>query len=103
MSERVFLHLRVRVSKENLEAFLRFLREAIPFYESPGGIRVSLVQDDMDPTSFIEIIEYDTYEVYKRDQCRANGDREMHDYLVRWRSLLMGRPEVVVYRERSVA
>lgn len=40
---RIDLHLRCRVVPGQREAFLAFLREAIPLYESPGGITVPLL------------------------------------------------------------
>jgi hypothetical protein len=41
----VTVHLRIRVARGREDDLRRFLREAIPFYESPGGIRVRLLGD----------------------------------------------------------
>ena len=101
MSGRVDLHLRIRVSREKRPAFDAFLREAIPFYEAPGGIRVRLVQDEVDPTSLIEIIEYASIDAYQTARRRAANEKEMHQRLVRWRELLDGKPEVVAYLEQA--
>lgn len=102
MPGRVDLHLRIRVLRENRAAFDAFLREAIPFYEQPGGIRVRLVEREGDETSLIEIVEYATTEAYERDRVRVEHDDAMKAYLTRWRALLDGLPEVVVYREAPV-
>lgn len=92
------LHLRIRVKPDCLEAFLDFLREAIPFYEQPGGIRVRLLEDYSDPTRFIELIEYADEETYQQDQRRVEEEPEQRRYIERWRALLEGPPEVEVYR-----
>ena len=86
---RVLLHLRFRVQAGRREDFLAFLREAIPFYESPGGIRIGLLQDAADPDRFIEVVEYADEETYQRDQARVESDTEMGGYLSRWRELLV--------------
>ena len=94
----ITIHLRVRVASARREAFLAFLREAVPFYERPGGIRVRLLRDERDPEAYIEVIEYDTREAYERDQERVEHDPEMRAFLERWRALLDGPPVVEVYR-----
>ena len=102
VAERIDLHLRVRVAPENRAAFDAFLREAIPFYESPGGIRIRLLEDRTDPTRLIEVVEYDSREAYERDQKRVESDPRMKVYLERWRALLEGPPVVEVYARRGV-
>ena len=47
----VFIHLRIRVAEDRQAEFRSFLGEATPFYESPGGIRVRLLSDEVDPDS----------------------------------------------------
>lgn len=93
------LHLNIRVRRENRAALVAFLCEAIPFYESPGGIRIHLVEDLHDPERFIEIVEYATREVYDADQQRVAGDPIMQSYLKRWRTLLDGPPTVDVFAD----
>jgi [ribosomal protein S5]-alanine N-acetyltransferase len=100
MSGRVDLHLRIRVKREKRGAFDAFLSEAIPFYEAPGGIRVRLVQEEQDSSRLIEIVEYASEEAYKQDQKRVESDPTMKAYLGRWRDLLDGPPEVLVYHEQ---
>ena len=94
----VEIHLRIRVTAARRDAFLAFLREAIPFYESPGGIRVSLLRDTNDPERYIEHIGYRTEADYERDQQRVESDPEMKAYLARWRALLDEPPVVEIYR-----
>jgi quinol monooxygenase YgiN len=85
---RVLLHLRFRVQPGRREEFLAFLRDAVPFYEAPGGIRIGLLQDVADPDRFIEVVEYADEETYQRDQARVGSDPGMRGYLSRWRELL---------------
>lgn len=40
---RIGLHLRIRVAPGRCDELLAFLREAIPFYERPGGIEVRML------------------------------------------------------------
>jgi len=94
----VEIHLRIRVEPDRRDDLLAFLREAIPFYESPGGIRVRLVERDGDPNRFIEFVEYATEADYERDQHRVEHDPEMKRYLERWRAILAEPPVVEVYR-----
>lgn len=94
---RVELHLRCRVAEGRREEFFAFLREAIPFYESPGGIEIRLLQDAQDDHRFIELVIYDDVGVYERDQARVADDAEMQAYLGRWRALLVDAPAVEVY------
>src|SRR4051812_21164170 len=100
MSEptRVDLHLRLRVAPGRRDEFLAFLREAIPYYESPGGIEIRLLQDKSDDHRFIELVLYRDEHVYERDQQRLANDAEMKRLLERWRSLLVDAPHVEVYR-----
>lgn len=92
------LHLRIRLSPGGREAFLAFLREAIPVYESPGDIRVRLLQSNDDPDRFIEVVEYATESAYECDQHRVGHDPGMKALLARWRALLAEPPAVEVYR-----
>jgi quinol monooxygenase YgiN len=95
---RVDLHLRCRVATGRRGEFLAFLREAIPFYESPGGIKVYLWQDVNDDHRFIELVCYADEAAFQRDQERVGHNPEMKAYLARWRSLLAEPPVVEVYR-----
>ncbi len=94
----VELHLRLRVRPGGRGAFIAFLRGAVPFYESPGGITVRLLEDRGDPERFIEVVEYATERAYLDDQRRVEEDAEMKAYLAAWRELLAEPPGVEVYR-----
>lgn len=93
----VELHLRFRTKDPSGESLRAFLREAVPIYQSPGGIRVRLLRDRSDGAAFIEVIEYDTTADFDRDQLRVEHDPVMIELLGRWRSLLDGPPVVEVY------
>lgn len=95
---RIDLHLRIRIKPGQRGAFLAFLSEAIPFYESPGGIEVRLLEDLHDDHRFIELVLYDSEPGYLRDQARVRSDPDMRRYLDRWRALLAEEPVVEVYR-----
>ena len=98
MPAEIELHLRLRVRPGGRGALLEFLQEAIPFYESPGGIGVALLQDEADDHRFIELVRYTTRADYDRDQLRVQNDPAMRTYLERWRALLAEPPQVEVYR-----
>jgi len=95
---RIDLHLRLRVAPGRRDEFLAFLREAIPYYESPGGIEIRLLQDNSDGHRFIELVLYRDEQVYERDQQRVATDPTMKHLLERWRSLLADPPQIEVYR-----
>jgi quinol monooxygenase YgiN len=97
---RIDLHLRCRVKPGRRDEFVAFLREAIPFYESPGGIEVRLLEDMRDDHRFIELVLYDDEAAYARDQQRVASDATMKAFLARWRELLAEPPIVEVYRLR---
>lgn len=94
----VELHLRLRVHPGGRGALLGFLREAVPYYESPGGIRVGLLESADDPDRFVEVVEYATEAAYEADQRRVEQDERMKTLLARWRELLAEPPVVEVYR-----
>ncbi len=95
------LHLRGRVAAGRRNDFDAFLPEAIPFYESPGGIRVRVLWDVADPDRFVEIIEYADQDAHDRDQIRVENDVQMRDLLERWRDLLDGPPIVETYEREG--
>lgn len=95
---RIDLHLRIKVKAGRREELFAFLREATPFYESPGGIAIRLLEDASDDHRFIELVLYDDEVAYRRDQDRVEHDPTMKRYLARWRELLAEKPVVEVYR-----
>ena len=98
---RIDLHLRIRIQPGKRDDFLAFLRQAIPYYESPGGIEVRLLEDAADDHRFIELVLYTDQAAFDRDQERVKSDPEMARWLARWRELLAEPPVVEVYRLRS--
>lgn len=101
-ADRIDLHLRIRVLPGRRDEFLAFLREAIPFYESPGGITIRLLEDLHDDHSFIELVHYADEQTHLRDQHRVEHDPIMQWYLKRWRALLAEPPVVEAYRLRGL-
>lgn len=102
LSAPVELHLRIRVLRGKLAEFFEFLREAIPFFERPGGITIRLLEDAVEDDCFIEVVQYEDETVYRLDQERVAHDPEMKRFLSRWRSLLVDPPKVETYRLRAV-
>ena len=100
-ANRIDLHLRCRVSPGRRTEFLEFLRQAIPFYESTGGITVRLLQDVSDDHRFIESVLYADQAAFERDQRRVTDDPTMKAYLFRWRELLAEPAVVEVYRHAN--
>ena len=84
----VSVHLRICVAPGRNDELRVFLREAIPFYESPGGIQVRLLGDTSAPDRFIEIIDYASEHAYLEDEERVKSDPTMAQYLARWQALL---------------
>jgi len=93
------VHLRIRVTKDRQAEFREFLAEATPFYEAPGGIRIRLLADEVDPERFIEVVEYVDEGTYRQDDERVRSDPVMGQFLARWRLLLAEPPVVEIYRE----
>lgn len=93
------LHLRIRTRSAEAEELLSFLKAAVPFYESMGGVRVRLLRSIDDPTRFIEIVEYADQDAFEKDQHRVASDPQMRGYLQTWRSLLAEGVEVETYED----
>ena len=99
----VSVHLRICVAPGRNDELRVFLREAIPFYESPGGIQVRLLGDTSAPDRFIEIIDYASEHAYLEDEERVKSDPTMAQYLARWQALLAEPPTVEIYRDIDTA
>ncbi len=99
----VVLDLEISISEPRLADFLAFLRRAVPFYEEPGGIRVTLLRDDQRPGRYIERVEYVDESVFELDQRRVAEDEHMKALLAEWRGLLQEPPVVRVYRSTKFA
>lgn len=100
-SQGIELHLRIRLAPGRRDDFFAFLREAIPFYESPGGILIDLLSDAADDHRFIEVVHYATEHAYELDQKRVSDDPTMKHFLARWRSFLAEPPIVETYRPHT--
>jgi hypothetical protein len=83
-----------RVDARRRADLLAFLRDHIPFYERPGGIRMGLYESIDDPGLILELVAYASEEAYARDQQRVAGDPEMGRVLAAWRALVDGPIEV---------
>ncbi|MBK8254304.1 MAG: antibiotic biosynthesis monooxygenase [Polyangiaceae bacterium] len=95
----VVLRLAIVARPGQRQALLDFLREAAPYYEAPGGIRMRLLQDANHPDKFIEEFEYATSEAFQADNLRVETDPVMKSYLDRWRALLLDKAEVTVFHD----
>ena len=93
----IHLYLRIQVSEQRQSELLDFLRDAVPYYEAPGGTQVRFLQSRDHPDRFMEVIEYDSPESFDQDQQRVVSDTEMPRYLERWRALLDAAAEVEPY------
>ena len=91
------LHLRGRAAPGRRAELVAFLREAIPVYERPAGIRVRVLWDTADPDRFVEVIEYVDRATHDRDQQRVDTEPEMVEYLRRWRDLLAESAQIETY------
>lgn len=97
------LDLRIRVAPERRDEFLAFLREAIPFYEAPDGIRVRLLESLAEPGFFVERVVYADRATFDADQVRIEADPRMRSLLARWRGLLSEPPAVEMWELREDA
>ena len=93
------LDLHLRVAREGRAAFFEFLREAVPVYEGPGGIRIRLLESLQEPGTFIERVVYADRAAFDADQARVETDPSMRVLLARWRDLLEAPPRVETWQE----
>lgn len=91
--------LKGRVQPGRREDLMRFLCEAVRFYERPGGILTRLLWDVEDRDAFVELIEYAGRGMYEQDQQRVACDPEMRSYLERWHQMLTEAPVVETYED----
>lgn len=93
------MHLRLQIDPADQSSLFDLLREAIPFYEQPGGIRIRLLRSRDAPERYIEVVEYASALAYDQDQQRVSSDQRMASYLKRWRALFAGPLEVETYED----
>jgi hypothetical protein len=82
------------VEPANRREFLEFLAEAFPFYEAPGGIRMSLFESADEPGLFHEVASYETIQAYASDQMRVEKDQAMKAMLASFRTYVSGPLDV---------
>jgi quinol monooxygenase YgiN len=97
----LILHLRIRARGGQRDRLLQFLAVSKSFYESPGGITMRVLQHHSDDHAFIEVFEYESVEVFEKDERRVAADPAMKQVLETWRSFLDGPPVVEVFRDVS--
>jgi amino-acid N-acetyltransferase len=83
-----------RVPPAGRADLVAFLRSAIPLYERPGGIRVSLYESVDEPGLYMELVAYADRAIYEADQQRVDHDPEMSAMLARFRAVVGGPAEV---------
>jgi hypothetical protein len=83
-----------RVAPERRGDLLAFLRNAIPFYERPRGIRVGLYESADEPGLFLELVAYVDAAAYEADQHRVEHDHEVIAVLTEFRAVVGGPTEV---------
>lgn len=93
MPERI-VSLIYQVKKERQNDLIRFLARAIPFYESPGNIKVLLYEYLDQPGKYLELVEYSTVDSYEADQQRVESSYEYRVVLDEWRRLIEGELDV---------
>lgn len=90
----VVLHLQFHCRETSGQDLVKFLRRAVPFYQSVPGVNVRLLRSLDRPGRFVEIIEYATEEAFQADRVRLSDDSRMQSLLAEWRELLAEPPEV---------
>jgi hypothetical protein len=87
-----------KVPRNRRVGLLKFLGNAFPVYERPGGIHMSVFESVQERGLFVEIASYDTDRAYRQDQVRVDKDPEMKRILGRWQKFIDGRPQVLLVR-----
>jgi N-acetylglutamate synthase-like GNAT family acetyltransferase len=86
--------LAYRIPLDRRPELFAFLRDAVPFYEQPGGSRVGLYESADEPGLFLELVAYADEAAYAADQERVEHDAEMIAVLGRFRAVVGGATEV---------
>jgi hypothetical protein len=93
------LHVKFRFPAAEPAQLYALTRAATPFYEALGGRRVRLMQNVDDPTSFIQVIDYDVPTELELNRARIAGEPRLQAFLQSWRAMTGGAVEVDVFRE----
>lgn len=92
--------LRLEFEAADRDAVLAFCRKAFPIYESVGGLKMMLYEDEASPGSFDEVGYYGTLEDYRRSSDAVKNDPAQAALIAEWRSLLKSPPKVRVFLRR---
>ena len=98
----VVLHLRIKTRAKDRARLRAFCRRAFPVYESVGGTRMELYEDLFAPGSFDEVGYYRALRDYRRSERAIRVDPAQRRLIAEWRALLLGPPEVSVFRRVGV-
>ena len=98
----VVLHLLIEVDARRRRKFLGFCRRAFPVYESVGGCRMALYEDEARPGCFDEVGYYRTKADYRRGEKAIRNDPAQMALIKEWRVLLKGPPAVSVYVKKPL-
>jgi hypothetical protein len=93
------LHVKFRFPAAEPSQLYALTRAATPFYEAFGGRRVRLMQNVDDPTSFIQVIDYDVPAEIEINRSRIAGEPRLQAFLQSWRAMTGGAVEIDVFRE----
>jgi hypothetical protein len=93
------LQLRFTLPTPDSNQLIAMIKAATPFYQMFGNAEVRLLQNVDDQTKFVQEIEYDAHEDWELNRQRIASDPRMQVYLLTWRNLFPGAPEIDVYQE----
>lgn len=83
------------VTEAKRKALFNFLARAIPFYERPGNIQVTLYESLDQEGTFLEMVAYADADSYEEDQKRVDSSEEFKAVLGEWHQLIAGKPQVM--------
>lgn len=87
-----------RVKPEQRERLLAFLRDAFPFYERGGGVRMGLWESADEPGLLFELVAYGNAADFAAGEAEVAHDPATQAKLKEWRSLFDGGLEVRRYQ-----
>ena len=97
------LHFKFRSPTADTSQLVALIQSAMPFYQASGVTRARLLRNVDDPSSFIQVLEYEVSEMIEMNCQAIAGDSMMQGYLRAWRSLIPGGVEVDVFEEVKLA
>ena len=93
------LQLRFTLPTSDSTQLIAMIKAATPFYQMFGKAEVRLLQNVDDQSKFVQEIEYEANEDWELNRQRIASDPRMQVYLLTWRNLFPGAPEIDVYQE----